>query len=91
MGELRSKGSSYQALATLLYSQRNRKGRWEMSDPRNLGPEARENEGTTGMNSKNMEKTMGMETTKRVWRLMMTPYDKARNWPNPWLFGISSP
>lgn len=36
-----------------------------MSDPRNLGPEARENKGTTGMNSKNMEKTMGMETAKR--------------------------
>lgn len=66
MGELRRKDSSYQALATLLYSQRSRKGRWKMSDPRNLGPAARENNGTTGRNSKNMENTMGMETTKRL-------------------------
>lgn len=43
---------------------RSGKGRWEMSDPRNLGHEARENKGTTGMNSKTMKKTMGMETTK---------------------------
>lgn len=35
MGELGSKGSSCQALATLPYSQRSGKVRWEMSDPRN--------------------------------------------------------
>lgn len=48
-----------------------------MSDPRNLGPEVRENKGTTGMNSKSMEKAMGMETAQQsTWRLMMIPMTK---------------